>query len=493
MHFGNKTNTMSLSVSTWVFMAFFMLSPICAVEKMDILFIAIDDMNDWTTVFDKNNPIKTPNLQRLAARGAFFERAYCASASCNPSRTATLTGLRPSTSGVYHNPDPWGEMLPDVITLPQAFKHNGYAAIGAGKIFTHGKAGAEQKDNPSFDAFYKLQPAGKSKHHADKPHMNYNGYPGRKRYFDWGEHDTDKQADEHTVEYVNEVMASHPREKPLFLAAGIYRPHMPFFAPPRTFEKYPINTLRMPPMPENDLADVPPLGVEKARISLDGWNYVSQKPDDHPGSLKKMVQSYQAASDFADEMVGRLLDQLDQTGRAENTIIVLWSDHGYHLGDKTSCGKTTLWEKANHVPFIIVAPGITKPGTRIDTPVGLVDIYPTLLDLAGLPTKPGLDGQSLVPLLKNPQAKWDRPALMTEGRGNHAVRSRDWRYIRYKDGTEELYDCKTDDPWNHTNLLAGEDRDKYASVVAEHQKWLPATEAPERDPEQVRDNKQKKR
>ena len=334
MHTENKTNTVSLSVSTWVFMAFFMLSPICAAKKMDVLFIAIDDMNDWTTVFDKNNPIQTPNLERLAARGAFFEKAYCASASCNPSRTATLTGLRPSTSGVYNNPDPWGEMLPDVITLPQAFKHNGYAAIGAGKIFTHGKAGAEQKDNPSFDAFYKLQPAGKSKLHADKSHMNYNGYPGRKRYFDWGEHDTDKQADEHTVEYVNEVMASHPREKPLFLAAGIYRPHMPFFAPPRTFEKYPFNTLRMPPMPENDLADVPPLGVEMARISLDGWNYVSQKPDDHPGSLKKMVQSYQAASDFADEMVGRLLDQLDQTGRAENTIIVLWSDHGYHLGDK---------------------------------------------------------------------------------------------------------------------------------------------------------------
>ena len=459
--------------------------------KIDILFIAIDDMNDWTTVFDKNNPIQTPNLERLAARGAFFEKAYCASPSCNPSRTATLTGLRPTTSGVYNNPDPWGEMLPDVITLPQVFKHNGYAAIGAGKIFTHGKSGVDRKGNPSFDAFYKLQPAGKSKLHADKPHMNYNGYPGRKRFFDWGEHDTDKQTDEHTVEYVNEVMALHPREKPLFLAAGIYRPHLPFFAPPRTFERYPLNTLRMPPMPENDLADVPPLGVEMARISLSTWDYTSQKPDDHPGSLKKMVQSYQAASDYADEMVGRLLDQLDKTGRAENTIIVLWSDHGYHLGDKTSCGKTTLWEKANHVPFIIVAPGITQPGTRIDTPVSLVDIYPTLLDLAGLPAMPDLDGQSLVPLLKDPQAKWERPALMTQGRGNHAVRSRDWRYIRYKDGTEELYDCKTDDPWNHTNLLAGEDKDNYTAVISEHKKWLPTTEAPERTPSHK--SKKKKR
>jgi arylsulfatase A-like enzyme len=235
----------------------------------------------------------------------------------------------------------------------------------------------------------------------------------------------------------------------------------------------------MPPMLRNDLEDVPPIGVEMAHTQRFIWENTTSKPEGDPGSLKKMVQCYQAASDYADEMVGRLLDQLDHTGRAENTIIVLWSDHGYHLGDKTACVKFTLWEKANHVPFIIVAPGITKPGTRIDTPVGLVNIYPTLLDLAGLPAKPDLDGQSLVPLLKDPKAKWDRPALMTQGRGNHAVRSRDWRYIRYKDGTEELYDCKTDDPWNHTNLLAGEDKHNYAAVVAEHRKWLPATEAPD--------------
>ena len=141
--------------------------------------------------------------------------------------------------------------------------------------------------------------------------------------------------------------------------------------------------------------------------------------------------------------------------------------------------KFTLWEKANHVPFIIVAPGVTKPGARIDTPVGLVNIYPTLAELAGLPPQSGLDGESLVPLLKNPDATWGRTALMTQGRGNHAVRSRDWRYIRYRDGTEELYDCRIDDPWNHNNLLAGKEKNKYAAVVTEHRKWLPKTEAPE--------------
>jgi len=192
-------------------------------------------------------------------------------------------------------------------------------------------------------------------------------------------------------------------------------------------------------------------------------------PEDRPGSLKKMVQCYQAASDYSDEMVGRLIDELDATGRSGNTIVVLWSDHGYHLGDKNACVKFTLWEKANRVPFIIVAPGVTKAGTVIDRPVSLLDIYPTLVELAGLPTKDGLDGVSLVPLLKDPGTSWDRPAIMTQGPGNHAVRTDRWRYIRYRDGTEELYD-HDDDPWEHTNLAGGPE---YAEVLAEHRLHLP--------------------
>jgi len=469
MHTENKTNTVSLSVSTWVFMAFFMLSPICAAKKMDVLFIAIDDMNDWTTLFNKNNPIQTPNLERLAARGAFFERAYCASASCNPSRTATLTGLRPTTSGGYDNRDhPWRKNLPDAVTLPKYFNQHGYRTRGAGKVFPGGGDSANQ----SFEKYFEMRP-------NPQPKIRKGAFG----WYDWGPV-KEKLTDEFTLEWAMERMKDTPRDKPLFLAAGIFHPHLPHFAPPRFFDLYPFDQLIQPPMPSDDLDDVPQLGIAMAR-SQRRWNgFLFHDPpaEEDPASLKSLVRAYLASSSYADAKVGQLLDQLDATGRAENTIIVLWSDHGYHLGDKESVVKFTLWEKANHVPFIIVAPGITQPGTRIDTPVGLVDIYPTLLDLAGLPTKPGLDGQSLVPLLKNPQAKWDRPALMTEGRGNHAVRSRDWRYIRYKDGTEELYDCKTDDPWNHTNLLAGEDRDKYASVVAEHQKWLPKDEAPERDP-----------
>jgi arylsulfatase A-like enzyme len=447
-----------------------------AAQKPDVLFIAIDDMNDWTTLFDKKNPIKTPNLERLARRGCFFTRGYCVTPACNPSRVSILTGLRPTTTGVYGNGNPWQLALPDVVTLPQYFKASGYATIGGGKIFHHGGTGTDREDNPSFEHFFTLRK------HANKPAKNYNGYrPGMENVrglatanWDWGEHDVEKQTDEYTVDYVNNVMTTHPKDQPLFLAAGIFRPHLPFWAPPSTFERYPLDQVEMPPMPENDLDDVPERGIRMAMTERFIWeNTIKQEPGS-PGSLRKMVQSYQAASDYCDEMVGRLLDQLDATGRADNTIIVLWSDHGYHLGDKTACVKFTLWEKANHVPFIIVAPGIATPGSRCDRPVSLLDIFPTLNELAGLPAKPELEGQSLVPLLKNPELKWERPAVMTMGPGNHAVRTERWRYIRYEDGTEELYDHEND-PWEWTNLA---DNPEYASVISEHKKWLPSYEKP---------------
>ena len=450
--------------------------------KMDILFIAIDDMNDWTTVFDENNPIKTPNLERLAARGAFFENAYCASPGCNPSRTAILTGLRPSTSGVYDNPYPWRKILPDAVTLPKYFNQHGYRTRGAGKIFHHARTGEDDPANPSFEEFFKMRG-------SPRPKIRKGAFGS----FDWGPVE-EKLTDEFTVEWALERMKVMPRDKPLFLAAGIFHPHLPHFAPPKFFDLYPFDQVVMPPMPPGDLDDVSQLGIAMAHREWRWSGYLFYDPpaEDDPASLKSLVRAYQASSSYADAKIGQLLDQLDATGRAENTIIVLWSDHGYHLGDKESVVKFTLWEKANHVPFIIVAPGITQPGTRIDTPVGLVNIYPTLLDLACLPAKPDLDGQSLVPLLKDTQAKWDRPALINQGRGNHAVRSRDWRYIRYKDGTEELYSCQTDDPWNHTNLLAGSDKEKYSVVVAEHRKWLPKDEAPEREEAPKKRKKQRR-
>lgn len=444
-------------------------------KKPDVLFIAIDDMNDWTTLFDEGNPIQTPNLKRLAERGTFFTRAYCASPGCNPSRVALLTGYRPTTSGVYGNPDRWREIMPDALTLPKYFEvHGDYLTRGAGKIFHHGRWGGDFTDNPSFQEFFDMLPI-RAPGEGNK-HNGFNEADGfysmRRPSLDWGEHGQ-KMIDVDTVEFI-EAKMDEARTKPAFFAAGIFSPHLPFYAPSDTFTRYPLDQTVMPPMPEGDLDDKGEMAMRMVRKEHYIFDNTTAQEPYSPGSLEKMVQSYQAAADFADEMVGRLLDKLDETGRAENTIIVLWADHGYHLGDKETCVKFTLWEKANHVPFIVVAPGITTPGSRCDQPVSLMDIYPTLLELAGLPPKADNDGLSLVPLLKHPNSKWVRPALMTEGPGNHAIRSERWRYIRYNDGTEELYD-QDKDPWNHENLAG---YPQYESVMVEHRKWLPKNEAP---------------
>jgi arylsulfatase A-like enzyme len=438
------------------------------IKKPNVLFIAIDDMNDWTTLFDKDNPIKTPNIERLAERGVFFNHAYCTSAACNPSRAAIMTGISPYNSGVYGNHDAWRKLVPDAITFPRYFMQNGYSAKGSGKIFHHGEAGLDNPDHPSFEEFFDMLP-------TRAPKQNYNGYRSgnlSKVWFDWGEHDQ-KMIDIDAVEYAEKVM-EEKTDKPLILGVGIFKPHLPFYAPKETFKKYPFNKTKIPPFKDNDLDDVPEIGKNMALKEEFIYTNTCSQPENSPGSLKKMIQCYQASADFADQMVGRLLDKLDETGMSENTIIVLYSDHGYHLGDKQSCVKFTLWEKANHVPFIIAVPQMANAGKVCEQPVSLLDIYPTLLELCGLEPSKEVDGKSLVPLLENVNASWEQPALMTMGRGNHAVRSKRWRYIRYSDGSEELYDHQND-PWEWNNLAADS---KYERVIAEHKKWLPAHEIP---------------
>jgi arylsulfatase A-like enzyme len=259
---------------------------------------------------------------------------------------------------------------------------------------------------------------------------------------------------------------------PVFQAVGIFSPHLPHFARPEHFVRYQSENLVLPPMPEDDFDDIPAAGRAMADFQK-SWNQhlFDARDAGDPAPLAKLVQGYQAAATYGDEMLGRLLDALDSTGRADETVIVLWSDHGYHLGDKDSVVKFTLWEMACRVPLVIVAPGVTTPGTHIDTPVSLVDLYPTLVDLAGLPKRTGLDGESLLPLLKNPKAARDKSAITTFLQGNHAVATKDYRYIRYADGSEELY--RADDVWNHENLA--EDLE-FAPDIATLRKHFPADE-----------------
>jgi arylsulfatase A-like enzyme len=258
-------------------------------------------------------------------------------------------------------------------------------------------------------------------------------------------------------------------EKPFFLAAGMFRPHIPWFVPQKYFDMYPLESIVLPAVKEDDLADVPPFARRVALNQHSRHDLVVSS-----GNWKKAVQAYLACISFSDAMIGRMLDALEKSPERDNTIVVLWSDHGYHLGEKWHWHKQSLWHRATHVPLIMAVPGVTKAGTRCQRPVGLIDLYPTLTELAGIGTPGPLDGVSLRPLLAEPERSWERPALVTYGRGNHAVRSERWSYIRYHDGGEELYD-RRQDPQEWINLAG---RAELAGVKNELRRWVPTQEAP---------------
>ena len=426
--------------------------------RPNVLFIAVDDLNDWTTFLGGYPNVKTPNLQRLADSGVFFTRAYCSAPACNPSRASLLCGVRPSTSGVYYNSNPWRAQMPQAVTLPQHFMAHGYKVHGAGKIF-HGGF----KDPQSWQVYFS-RPA------DPKPENRpVNGIP-RAAHFDWGPVpvDDDAMADTAVVNFgINFLKEKH--DKPFFLAVGLYRPHLPWYVPQKYFDMYPLDKIVLPEVKDDDLEDVPPAGVKMARPEGDHANVLKYK------QWEKAVQGYLASITYADAQLGRLLDALDRSGHAKNTVVVLWTDHGWHLGEKLHWRKFTLWEEADRVPMIFTVPGLTKAGTRCDRTVSLLDIYPTLADLCGLPVSKHLEGKSLRPLLADPSAAWERPVVTTYGRNNHAVRSERWRYIRYHDGGEELYDHEND-PMEWTNLA---NDSQYAEVKKQLAGWLPKVNAEE--------------
>ena len=446
----------------------FAASAAASTPAPDVLFIVVDDLNDWISLLDPSAPIKTPNLERLAQRGTLFTRAYCASPACNPSRVATLTGLRPSTTGVYGNKSDWRRAVPDRSTIMQQFMKAGYAVRGAGKIFHHHLNGAFH-DNDSFADFRHMRP-------QKYPATKLNGAPEYgSRNTDWGEWPPREQdsIDFDTANYCIEALTGRAGEKSMFLACGIFKPHSPFFAP-SVYHKG-LDNIELPARNPDDWDDLPQGAALLLRSKKWFWQGMMNVDGKRAGSFQNFIRAYAACATFADAQIGRVLDALDSSPRRDNTIVVLWSDHGFHLGEKDHIEKFALWEKSNHIPLIVVAPGVTRPGTRCDRPVDLTSLYLTLLELCGLPADERCDGRSLVPLLRDPTAAWDWPALMTYMRGNHAVRSERWRYIRYADDSEELYDHNADP--NEWRNLAGEDG--YAKVLAAHRRWLPVDEAPQ--------------
>ncbi len=426
---------------------------------LNVLFIAIDDLNDWTGFLGGNAQVKTPNLDRLAAQGTAFTRAYCAAPLCNPSRAALMTGILPSRSGVYANNQDWrtSPVLRDAVTLPQHFMANGYTATGSGKIY-HGRF----SHPASWEDYWPSQTENKPDD-PNPPQLPWKGGDAARAHFDWGPLDVEdgEMGDAKVVGWVGEQLkAAH--DKPFFLACGLFRPHLPWYVPKKYFDLYPLESITLPEVKAGDLDDIPALGRKMANPEGDHKRVLET------GKWKEAVQAYMASIAFTDACIGQLLDAVEASPHRDNTLIVLWSDHGWHLGEKEHWRKFTLWEEATRNLLIFAGAGIT-PGQRCDVPVGLIDIYPTLTELCGLPARVGIDGLSLVPQLRDPAATRERPALTTFGFKNHAVRSAKWRYIRYSDGTEELYDHDNDEmEWTN---LAGDAQ--YAEVKAELGAWMP--------------------
>jgi arylsulfatase A-like enzyme len=427
-------------------------------DKPDILFIAIDDLNDWTGALGGHPQAKTPHLDRLMARGVTFTNAHCAAPACNPSRAALMSGLRPFQTGIYTNGDPAQSVMRDTVTINRHFLASGYRALGGGKIY-HGFS-SEGRDD-TWTEWKGLYPT------AGDHETNLNGL--KRDHFDWGPiaAKSEDMGDTKLTDWaIGELQKTS--DQPLFLAVGYVKPHLPWYVPKEYYDRFPLDSIQLPAFRDDDLGDIPPAGVAMAR------------PDgDHAAVLKgdqwhRAVQGYLATISYLDDQIGRLLDGLDKSPRAGKTIVILWSDHGWHLGEKQHWRKFALWEEATRTVFTVSAPGVTPAGKICAAPVDYLNVYPTLCELSGLPAPDHVKGSSLVPLLRDPAAAWDGVALCTHGRGNHAVRDSRYRYISYANGDEELYDHESD-PMEYTNRA---DDAALAEVKARLAKWIPAEEVP---------------
>lgn len=467
-------------------LAFLLLSglpPVTATEegKPNILFIALDDLNDWIGCLGGHPQTLTPNLDRLAASGVLFTNAHCPGASCNPSRTAIMTGLSPHTSGLYENSQNMREVLPDAELIPQHFRNHGYRSTGSGKLLHY------FIDARSWDDYFPEKESGapfpRTLYPDKRPVSLPRGGPWQYVETDWAALDaTDEEfgGDWLVSKWVGQQLTKE-HEQPFFLACGIYRPHEPWFVPEKYFEPFPLEDIQLPPgYKEDDLDDLPPAGKKR------GPNRYFAHILEHD-QWKQGIQGYLASIHFADAMLGRVLDALNNGPNKDNTIVVLWSDHGWHLGEKQHWQKFTAWRAVTRVPLMIrvpesAAPGLpggTKPGTINDDPVNLLSLFPTLTELSGIPAKDDNDGPSLVPLLRDPGSNWNHISLTHLGEpGSYGLSAKDWRYIHYAGGDEELYHIATD-PYEWTNLASDPD---HQSKLEELRALAPNSFAPLKEP-----------
>ncbi|GAB7220408.1 sulfatase [Vibrio comitans] len=399
----------------------------------NVLMFAIDDLNDWIGPLGGHPQAKTPNLDRLASKATVFSNAHASAPLCGPSRASLMTGLAPSTTGIYgHVEDDdiksANDKASSAIYLSEYFGKHGYYTAGVGKLF-HKKVATGSFENyggrvNGFGPY----PEKTMKWHKEGTSTDWGAFP-----------DSDEQMPdyEYAQWLIDQLQLTHDR--PFFMAGGFIRPHVPWHVPQKWFDLYPVEDIQLPPYLPTDLDDVPELAklisdypqmpTTEWAIENDEWRYI--------------VQGYLACVSFVDACIGRVLDALERSPYADSTAIVLWGDHGYQLGEKSRFSKMALWERATRTPLIIKVPKLDKPQV-VDKPVSLLDIYPTLLSISGLPKNSLNEGNDLTPLILDPNHEWPHVATTTFGPNNHSVKSERYRYTQYADGSEELYDHSVD-------------------------------------------------
>lgn len=447
----------------------------CGVEKKEelkrpnVLFIVSDDLNDWIGCLGGHPQIQTPHIDELANRGVVFKNAHCSAPLCGPSRASFMTGLQPFNTGLYSNNDQNIQNRKDLMTIPKYFQNEGYFVAGAGKLFhskgeyiesqftEYAKSGPGRSGGPFVIGEINLElqnpthevNRGEGKLKAVLP---LNGIPSERPYnryntFDWGPVDVsdDEMVDGYVTNYIVEKL-KQKHDKPFFLGAGFFRPHQPLFAPRKYHEMYPVESIILPKVKENDLDDVSQTAKDFGRLAAtSGTHSAVQKY----GQWKNAVSSYLACVSFVDAQIGRILKALDESGHADNTIIVFLGDNGWHLGEKEHWGKWTGWEQASRVPLIIVppkSPEFQKRNAFNSSVVSLVDLFPTLVEMTNSKGELNFDGESIASLLKTNEKELSvNHVITTFGHGNNTIVSPKWHCIRYFDGTKELYNLENDE------------------------------------------------
>lgn len=433
-------------------------------EKPNILFISVDDLNDWVGAMKGHPNAITPNMDKLAAKGTLFLNAHCQAPICGPSRASLMSGLRPSTTGIYGQiSDAKLSKVPmigaDFEYLPQYFGKRGYKTLGKGKLFHRFAPEGVFEIAGGREGGFGPKPAQRFKYNPKW----FNKFGNTQT--DWGAF---PEADSAMIDFrtaqwgIEQLQQQHDR--PFFMALGFIRPHVPWYAPKKWFDMHPLESIELPPYLKDDQQDIP--AISKKVHEIDAMPTAEWATE--TGEWKAICQAYLACTSFVDFYIGQVLTALENSPYADNTIVILWSDHGYHLGEKNRFAKHSNWERASKVPLIIAGNGLPK-GQIVQQPVELLDIYPTLLALTGLEANPLNEGKSLKPLIVQKKSNWDKPAITSYGKNNHAIQTERYRYLHFEDGSEELYDHHRDpNEWHNIADVDGAEK-----IKATLKKYLP--------------------